>query len=107
MTVPADPPSPLTATGKKLLAIYGPRLLDDILGIEIEARKSILDAALASSPAPAGLDDLRARIETNLKHAERRPDDDFYRGKASAFRVVLSMLDGPPNPTFVCGKPER
>ena len=36
---------PLTETGRKVVAIYGSRLLDDVIGIEIEARKSILDAA--------------------------------------------------------------
>lgn len=51
-------------------------------------------AAAPSEPTPG----LRERIETNLRVAQRRIDagtaTDFDRGKASAFRVVLSMLDG-------------
>lgn len=53
-------------------------------------------------------DDLRARIETNLSVYQHRVDagtaTDFDRGKRAAFRVVLSMLDGPGEPTFSCSR---
>ena len=63
-----------------------------------------------ATPAPLDVENLRARITTNLNVYQRRIDagkaTDLDRGKAAAFRVVLSMLDPLPKATFSCGRGE-
>ena len=72
---------------------------DAILAIERQAAERLRD-------------DLRGRVETNLRVYQHRVDKetatDFDRGKRAAFRVVLTMLDDRPHEaTFSCARPAR
>jgi len=83
---------------------------DDVDGVDCDWDERGKCRCRVATPAPLDVENLRARITTNLNVYQRRIDagkaTDLDRGKAAAFRVVLSMLDPLPKATFSCGRGE-
>lgn len=98
---------PLTAADIDSLRDYYDGFVVDRLGRQV----CRVDRILATIDARAGtvdVDDFRGRVETNLRVYEQRVGagrgTDFDKGKAAAFRVVLSMLEPRREATFSCGR---